>query len=534
MDIVQTFSRLKIIENSKIIFYVFLLIYVCLEQITQKYFINIGLWGPVLWVLMLVFSLHLFIVLNWQRWPQHKNLYIFLWTIDIFVLSYLAYLLPKHQAFFIFIFLLHISLASLWGNRRASFYIAALCSLSFSVLLAIGPELSRSNMLLAAGMNNLAFFAVAFLSARLSEQIDTLGEELEESSKRLKVLKDLNQLVLESINSAFLSLNSKGVVQIANSAALKLFQNQVFENSHFFYSNPDLADKIKNSSSGQVFEFYYKDGSGTDHLLAISATKIFSNTNDVNENDTEYLIGYVILISDLTDYKNLQLQLRQQEKLAAVGQLAASIAHEIRNPLASMTGSIQFLQSTLKLDNPDDKHLMQIVIRESARLNQLITEFLDFVKPEQKNYENVDIVFLLKECLQIVKMNPNLDKNIEHILQVPEKCIVIGSAAKLKQVFLNLFINAYHAMENTEQKTLQISLEELKDSCVLKIKDSGCGMSAEVLRRLFEPFHTTKAKGTGLGLASVHKILESHDAIITVSSKEQLGSEFSIKFSKLN
>lgn len=215
--------------------------------------------------------------------------------------------------------------------------------------------------------------------------------------------------------------------------------------------------------------------------------------------------------------------------MAAIGQMAAGIAHEIRNPLASISGSIQLLSASKQFDNEEDKKLSSITIKEIDRLNHLIAEFLDFVRPDSMTKEPFELNKLIKDVIEVVKVNPKISDKVSVELSLVSEQSLLGSYDKLKQAVLNLVINAYEAM-NKGGSLLQIKTQDEDSKIVLVIEDEGEGMSEETLNRLFTPFHTTKPKGTGLGLAISHKIFEAHDAEVSVDSEIGKGTRFTIKF----
>jgi two-component system sensor histidine kinase PilS (NtrC family) len=238
----------------------------------------------------------------------------------------------------------------------------------------------------------------------------------------------------------------------------------------------------------------------------------------------------VNLIKDVTDVILLQEQMKQKDKMAAVGQLAAGIAHEIRNPLAGISGSIELLSQDKS--DPDEQKLMKIILREIDRLNHLITEFLDYSKPDKSPDQPVDLSFILDEVVQNIKNHPEFSKNLTLNLNI-SKSIVLGFSDKLKQGFLNIVMNAVQAMKDQTEPQLGIAIEQSAQSVVVRIRDNGSGMTETVKNRIFEPFFTTKSKGTGLGMAITHKIFESHQAQVEIDSQVGVGTEFKIIFRKV-
>jgi two-component system sensor histidine kinase PilS (NtrC family) len=238
----------------------------------------------------------------------------------------------------------------------------------------------------------------------------------------------------------------------------------------------------------------------------------------------------VNLIKDVTDVVLLQEQMKQKEKMAAVGQLAAGIAHEIRNPLAGISGSIELLSQ--EKSDPDEQKLMKIILREIDRLNNLITEFLDYSKPDKVPDQPVDLSFILDEVAQNIRNHPELSKNLKLNMNI-SKAVVLGFSDKLKQGFLNIVMNAVQAMKDQSEPQLVIATEQNTHHVIVRIKDNGSGMTETVKNRIFEPFFTTKSKGTGLGMAITHKVFDSHQAKIEIDSQIGVGTEFKIIFNKI-
>ncbi len=240
--------------------------------------------------------------------------------------------------------------------------------------------------------------------------------------------------------------------------------------------------------------------------------------------------GFIITFQDLTRVRRLENQMRQSEKMAAVGQLAAGIAHEIRNPLASISGSIQLLGSSFTARQEEEQKLMAISMREIDRLNNLITEFLDFVRPDTLRDDPVDLNQLVRDVLEMLKYNKVLRADIKQDLDLSARQVISGNRDKLKQALLNITINAYQAMTESLDPVITVSTSDRDGRVILKIRDRGVGIDEVGLRKMFEPFHTTKPKGTGLGLAVTHKIIESHQGSIFVDSTKGAGTEFTLEF----
>jgi two-component system sensor histidine kinase PilS (NtrC family) len=254
-------------------------------------------------------------------------------------------------------------------------------------------------------------------------------------------------------------------------------------------------------------------------------------------------IGHTLIFQDITKFKEMEEQMKRFDKMAAVGLLAAGMAHEIRNPLASLSGSIQMLKSELQLDRSQQK-LMEIILRESERLNALITDFLLFAQPPQTNKRSWEIRKVIEETIDLFIHSPSFHEGIRiHRPSTRENFQATIDPDQMKQVFWNLLTNAAQAMFNGGEirvhlgKQNGISWEtglpfpiqkKGKEWVKISITDSGNGITGQEKEKIFEPFFTTKENGTGLGLSIVHKIIENHNGVIKVESELGKGSTFTV------
>ncbi|MBF8251340.1 MAG: hypothetical protein HW382_968 [Deltaproteobacteria bacterium] len=217
--------------------------------------------------------------------------------------------------------------------------------------------------------------------------------------------------------------------------------------------------------------------------------------------------------------------MRRTEKLSAMGKLAAGIAHEIRNPLASMSGSIQMLRDELELSQ-ENRRLMDIILRESERLNRLITDFLDYARPYNPEKKEIDFSCVVAETLDVFEKGLSMNQSIKVQKEIKSGVKVFGEYERLKEVLWNLFNNAVQSMH--AGGNLAISLDAYGSMAKVVVRDSGEGIDVKDLNRVFEPFFTTKTYGTGLGLATVYRIVEAHGGNIRVDSENGKGTVFTV------
>jgi len=252
--------------------------------------------------------------------------------------------------------------------------------------------------------------------------------------------------------------------------------------------------------------------------VSISASKII--------NEEGQFVGQVLIIRDLGEVRRLQDEIRRKEKLAAIGGLAAGVAHEIRNPLSSIKGIASYYKSKFE-DGSEDKEMAVVMIEEVDRLSRVISELLEFARPTKLNRKLSDINEILKHSTRLVEQEAAAKKiDIQlNLTSDPVKADV--DPDRLTQCFLNLFLNALQAMESGGRLTVSSSTG-VNGNIAIDIKDNGSGISAEDLSKIFDPYFTTKPKGTGLGLAIAHKIIEAHRGQIKVRSTIGQGTVFSI------
>jgi two-component system sensor histidine kinase HydH len=252
--------------------------------------------------------------------------------------------------------------------------------------------------------------------------------------------------------------------------------------------------------------------------ISVSAARI------VNEDGR--FIGNILILRDLREVKRLQEEIRRKEKLAALGGLAAGVAHEIRNPLSSIKGIATYFGSKFSKDS-GDKETADVMVREVDRLNRVISELLEFARPTDLKHQPTNIYDLLVHAVQLVHQDARI-KNIA--IDLPERTDdvrLVIDPDRFSQCLLNLFLNAIQAM--TEGGRLSIRLIRHEDDWVdIEISDTGKGIHAESLPQIFDPYYTTKTTGTGLGLAIVHKIIEAHQGRIRVRSMPGKGTTFTI------
>ena len=459
---------------------------------------------------------------------------------DILLVTLLVYLTGGIDSAFSPLYHLTIISASIILYRRGGYLSASLSSIlyggmldmQFYSILGLVRSLNYTAMqvLYLVFINILSFYTVAFLSGYLSDRLLKTRQELRAKSMDYEGLRTMQDQILKSVRSGILTMDLEGKITSCNPAAeyitgytyteLKSRWQDLFGSSikGLFGHTNDLMERPFRFD-GPIVK---KDG-GT-AILGTSVSLLKDDKNTVN--------GIILIFQDITKLVEMEEKVRRQEQLAVVGSLAAGIAHEIRNPLASLSGSIQVLQGELDLKG-DDKHLMDIVVRETDRLNTIISEFLDYARPQTARAEKILLLPVLEETITLLKNSRDFREGITISAEVDPQVVIQGDAQRMRQVFWNLLINACQAMPDGGEITVSAMPMSRSDGysgwCEIVIKDMGRGIAHDYLDKIFDPFFTTKTGGTGLGLAIVERIIEDHGGIIDVESETGRGTKFRIR-----
>lgn len=508
-----------LVESSRVALFTLILLVCVTSYLMQPSFINWAALAPFYILISISLGMHLCLVQFLERIFHHPRVLFATFVLDAALISGLIYFSGLNQSLFLFLHLVNILLAGLVFRVQGGLVVALVTSLFFTVAALFGPDLKALNFIFLLALNNVAFFLVAGLAGYLSEQMESVGAELQRTGLSLRAARELNRLVLENIPSGLFTFDEGGQILQSNRASEEILETEQLMGRNIY----DLLQGFEPHRVGVQgrMDLRYQSPKGSEpKTLGL----LISGFDSPELGSTVR----VALFEDLTRVRQLEWGLRQAEKMAAVGQLAAGIAHEIRNPLAGISGSVELLGQTAT--NEEDKKLMKIILREIDRLNGLITEFLEYSRPEQPPTDSVDLVPLIQEILDSMGLHKGLRADVEKVRELPMKALVLGRREKLKQAFLNIILNAYQAMDSTLRPLLEVRLQVQDGEVTLRIRDNGTGMNENTRKRMFEPFLTTKAKGTGLGLAVTHKILEGHGARIFVESEEGRGTEFVLVF----
>ncbi|HEU5132216.1 MAG TPA: ATP-binding protein, partial [Pyrinomonadaceae bacterium] len=372
------------------------------------------------------------------------------------------------------------------------------------------------------------FFVVGLLSARLAERQSRSDVRLAAATQSLANLRALHERIVASIRSGVVTTDLEGRIFTFNVAAQEItrYPEETIRGQDASILFIDLKDHIAQTLSALEkgdnsprFETSCLTSEGMRLRLGYSISPLSTEAGDTT--------GMVITFQDLTQVRSLEETSRRQDRLAAIGRMAASIAHEIRNPLAAMRGSIQMLRSEMDSD-PAQTELMEIILRESDRLNRIITDFLSYARPRSLIQARVDVGDLLHQTFALMRHSPEIGANQSIVEELPDDPLYAeADEGQLKQVFWNLARNALQAMP--QGGTLRATLENNSNQRLrITFADTGRGMSPDQVEHLFEPFSSTTG-GTGLGLSIVYQIIRDHGGTINVRSRVGQGTTITVE-----
>ena len=466
---------------------------------------------------------------------------------DAVIISAFIHVTGGITSYFSSLYVLPIMAASTIRFGRGALQVAALSAVLYLALVsaqyvvvpglprplqpALQPELPSLRFAqYTVAINLFGFFAVAWLSGSLAERVRSAGAQLEDASHQIADLRAFNEYVIDSLLSGLISTDAEGRVLTFNRGASTITglpQDQVIGSDVCEvlqlpdHLRPQLATLVDTRSLRA--DLTYRTGSGRLIDVGVTATPLAFPDGRA---------GYLFTFQDVTTVKRLERDARLQQRLAAVGEMAAGIAHEIRNPLASMSGSIQVLRQELPLSD-EQGQLMDIVLRESERLNRTIGSFLAYARPQRFAISRLDVRTVLQDATVLLRNSADVRENHTVDVDVPDEPVWYeADENQIRQIVWNLATNGLRAMAGGGHLLLSARQETAPDGTgdvVITVQDQGCGIASDDLDTIFQPFRSSFEKGTGLGLAIVHRIVTDYSGSIQVSSTVGEGTSVRVR-----
>lgn len=453
------------------------------------------------------------------------------------------------DSIFSFLYLPVVVFGALFFDKVGAYASAAGASAGLGVAIFFAARVSAGSLapmpvelsFALWGVHSGALLLVALFAGGLTRDLRLAGQRLEASATDLATLRTLHERTVASLTSGVLTTDAEGRVTSFNPEAERITGQEVA-----MALGAPLAEVLpgiesvasRGTSPGRArARFRFVDVQGDERFLGVAMSDLRSAPDQPG--------GRVVIFQDVTEVVRMEAELARSARMAGIGELAASIAHEIRNPLAAISGSVELLRADLSSGEGSTKggRLMEIVLREIDRLNHLITDFLQYARPTPPKFETVDLGGLAGQVAEA--FGTSLDGGVELEVSLAPDCWVHGDARQLQQLLWNLLGNAQQACREGGRICLGVAVAALEpqgagqesrneaQGCArlveLTVSDDGVGIETGSLERIFDPFFTTRSEGTGLGLATVHRIAESHGGSIQVESHLGRGTRFCLR-----
>lgn len=443
------------------------------------------------------------------------------------------------------VYTLPIIAASAIDSRRGGFMVGVLSSLLYTCLVLTqyyGPELVPAGVdpallppvrvaLFTVGLNVFGFLSIASLSGYLAEGLRRADEKLAHASDQIADLQAFSQHIIDSLTSGLATTDIHGRILTFNRAAETITsvpaRVAVGSAAGDVLQLPRDFEMMFGPREGRPplprVEFGFTRADSTHLELGFSTAPLITPRGE---------IGFLFTFQDVTESRKHAREARVQQRLAAVGEMAAGIAHEIRNPLASMSGSIQILRQELPLTE-EQSQLMDIVLRESDRLNETIRSFLAYARPQRLGTTRIDVRQVITDTARLLQNNAELSGAHEIAVEVPPQEVWFDADEnQIRQIVWNLATNGVRAMPHGG--TLRLSVARHEDEpgrpggLVIRVEDQGVGIAPDELDGIFQPFRGAFERGTGLGLAIVHRIVSDYGGEVHVTSQRGVGTQVEV------
>jgi two-component system sensor histidine kinase PilS (NtrC family) len=514
--------------------------------------------------LTLIFLLLILLVREPSPPPFLDLVIAFQIILEIYIEAGVIHITGRGESQLSILLLMTIVSVSLIYHLAGTVLVATLSSFAYAytVLLALGkfpPPLSYEAI---ANLNSIsevtyyqvtlyvfAFYLVAYVSGYLAQKLKRKGEELFSKALELNRMRMETDDILQHMRSGLLTVDNSGRIIYFNKTAEEIlgYKAEEIKGQRFLdvlkKRMPEFVDRLQ-----QTLRTQHMDSRCEVFISSLSGNKVplGLSTSILGDKETGKR-GVIAVFADITEAKRMEEEIRLKDRLAAVGELSAGIAHEIRNPLASISGSVEVLKEALSLSNENER-LMELILKETGRLNLILTEFLQYAKIGESPLRKVELVSLVEEVIEVVKKHKSYRFGIEIKKTLKDPPLYVqGEENQIKQLLLNLLVNALEAMEEKGEKIIisnqslnqieghyfdEEADEENDEWISLAIQDDGKGMNGEQKEKLFWPFYSSKKEGTGLGLAIVHRLVNTLEGRIEFGSELGRGSVFVVYFKK--
>ena len=473
---------------------------------------------------------------------------------DVILITILVYVTGGIESIYSMLYPLVIIYSALFLGRRGGILIASASGILYGLLIdlefynVIHPfystvheyDFSPGYVFARIFIYIVSFYIIASLASFLVEQEKKARVLLSEKESAFNQLDLLHRSIIESVSTGIMTVDLQGGIKSFNKAAEKITGFSFFEIKDRNIDDIfiDLSEMIYRKTNGNRkngqgkgvpqnrFEMTIASKDGKAMILGFSFSLLIDSKGES--------IGRIIIFQDLTSIKEMEREVEKNKRLALIGEMSAILAHELRSPLVSISGSIQLLKKGLDLEGTDKK-LMDIIIRGRDQLESLARDFLLLARPSPRDSCEMDVKNMIDDIIESVQFGPDWNENIEVVKELCDQNSVYGNEMEIRQALWNIALNAVQSMPDGGKfkiRTATVMNENGKEYLEIRIDDTGSGIGKEYLDRILEPFYTTKERGTGLGLAIVNRVVESHEGKFIIESELNKGTRCIVSLPK--
>ncbi|HPD55713.1 MAG TPA: ATP-binding protein [Smithellaceae bacterium] len=460
-------------------------------------------------------------------------------AVDIVLITLLVYFTGSASSNYSLLYPLIIIYSVIFLGRRVGLIVASASTIAYGLLLdlefynvipslileAYEHKVTVADVFIRILLHMVSFYTIAFLASFVVEQERKTRHLLEEKETEFAQLDLLFRSIIESVDTGIMTIDLQGRIKTFNRAAEEItgYSFRQIENKRIHDIFPEFAALLMPANHCE---------SGRNRMEAVIKTPFekrinlgcaMSSLKDKNDRQ----IGNIIIFQDITEIKRMEENLEKSKRLALIGEMAAGLAHEMRNPLASITGSIELLKQEQNLDEMN-KRLMQIIIRGKNQLESFVRDFLLLARPLPTTREMVKVNDVIEEVVENVKLSKDWSDNIKINQKFSENVETFANRQQIRQIMHNIILNAIQSMKQggvLELETSCVKMDGGRDYAQIKVADTGCGIEPANIKKIFEPFFTNKEKGTGLGLTIVGRLVDGYGGKISIESKLGQGTD---------
>lgn len=538
----RTWRRLKLLIVSRVVILsAFLLVTLFLGTVKSIIFISRDMLHAIYAVIVAIYILSVVYTLLLRKKKYFQINIYFQLAADIVLVSFLVYLTGSIGSNYSLLYTLVIIYAAIFLGRRGALIFASVCSIAYGLVLdleyfgviptfyATGRDytLEAGDVFIRIAVHILSFYILAFLASFVVEQEKKARSLLAEKESAFDQLDLLFRSIIESVDTGILTTTLQGRIKTFNRSAEKITGHPLrsVENRQIEDVFPTFAPLFSNGDGPQMKpkgEIKINSQKGVPIYLGYALSPL----KDKNSGQ----IGHILIFQDMTEIRRMEENLEKSRRLALIGEMAAGLAHEMRNPLASITGSIQLMAQTPNLDETN-KRLMQIILRGKDRLESFVRDFLLLARPVPEAKQFVRVNDVAEEVVDSMKLSADWREGIQLEKRISGDPQALANEEQVRQILQNMLTNALQSMEGKGRIDLEIRtvrLEDKRDYAEIKVTDDGCGIEEKDMKKVLEPFFTNKERGTGLGLAIVSRIVDGYGGRITIRSSVNEGTAITV------